>query len=577
MYSDNIFKTTSENCNIEYTNDYKSLFKNFTKNSVVFIDEVVHDLYGLPFEDPLMYFITPKSENAKTIEYYSEVTSKMCKNKVDMHTTVVAVGGGTVNDIAGFVAGTYKRGVKFVSVPTTLLAMVDACISFKQAINTSHGKNQLGLYKVPEKIIIDENFLKTLEPRFISDGYAEIIKHALCESDELVHKLLNLDKNVILPTIKLKRNHVQLDSFEMDPMLQYGHQIGHGIEFISNERYFHGECVNIGMIGTAFVDQDYKLIEKIKTLSDMYNLPKTFVTNGEYQLKDIIKLMYYDKSVKNGIVHFYQVSSGSNKPVSDEQIKKGLNYVCRDRYIFKNGYEMPKNIFGTFQITSGSVYQAIKVGYRAFDCAYYYQNEKMIGEEIKQALDDGLCTRDELFIIGKLWNNQHDIVEYACKNSLKLLGLDYFDLYLIHWPVRYNGFEDVVGTPTDIKKVYGDMKKLKGNLCRNIGVSNFDIEHLEGIDPVVNQVEFHPYYRNDKLKRYCDSKGILTMAYSPLSPTFCQEHSPTDAIKWVLQEGAAVIVKSNNPEHMKENLYITNEIKENMFLKKIIKTVNIRK
>ena len=576
MYAENICRTLTESCRIEYTNDYRSLFKNFTKNSVVFIDEVVHDLYGLPFEDPLLYFVTPKSENAKTIEYYSEVTTTMCKNKIDMYTTIVAVGGGTVNDIAGFVAGTYKRGVKFVSVPTTLLAMVDACISFKQAINTSHGKNQLGLYKVPEKIIIDETFLKTLEPRFISDGYAEIIKHAVCESNELVQKLLDFNKDVILPTIKLKRDHVQCDSFEMDPMLQYGHQIGHGIEFLSKERYFHGECVNIGMIGTAFVDQDYELIEKLKTFSDMYNLPKTFITNGEYQLKDIIKLMYYDKSVKNGVVHFYQVSSRSNNPVSDDQIKMGLNYVCRDRYIFKNGYEMPKSIFGTFKIKADSVYQAIKVGYRAFDCAYYYQNEEMIGQEIKRALDYGLCTREELFIIGKLWNNQHDVVEDACKKSLSRLGLEYFDLYLIHWPVKYTNFEDDVGYTTDIKKVYGDMKKLEGTLCRNIGVSNFDIEHLEGIDPVVNQIEFHPYYRNEKLKEYCDSRGILTMAYSPLSPTFCKEHSPTDAIKWVLQEGAAVIVKSDNPDHMKENLYIKHEIKENMFEKKILKTVNIR-
>jgi alcohol dehydrogenase (NADP+) len=280
--------------------------------------------------------------------------------------------------------------------------------------------------------------------------------------------------------------------------------------------------------------------------------------------------MYNDKSVKYGKVHYY--ISGQEVPVTNEQIRKSINYVCRDRYIFNNGYEMPKVVFGTCGIKPNSVYEAIKVGYRSIDCAYYYQNEDMIGREIKRAIDEGLCTREELFIIGKLWNNQHDMVEEACKKSLSLLGLDYFDLYLIHWPVRYVGFEDERGSPTDVKKVFGDMKKLEGTLCMNIGVSNFDIEHLEGIDPVVNQIEFHPYYRNEKLKEYCDSKGILTMAYSPLS----KERPVKQSIQWILQEGAAVIVKSDNPEHMKENLFINDEIKEGIFENKTIKTIKIR-
>lgn len=562
MYSENIFRSVSEKCDVEYTNDYRSFFKNFTKNVVLFVDENINRLYDIPISDPLLCFIPPLSDNAKTMEYYTYVINEMGKHKIDSHTTIVSIGGGSVSNLAGFVAGTYKRGVRFISVPTTLLAMVDACISFKQAINTDYGKNQIGLYKVPSKIIIDKCFLETLDQRFISDGYAEIIKHSICEFPEM------LSDDPILCTIKLKINHIKNDPWELHPILMYGHQIGHAIEYLSGDRYYHGEAVNVGMIGTAFIAGNLKIH---KELSDKYKLPKTFSTHGEFSLSKVIDFMYNDKSVKNGKVHYY--INGNEVPVTDEQIKKSINYVCRDRYIFKNNYEMPKVIFGTYDIKPNSVYEAIKCGYRAIDCAYYYQNENMIGQEIKRALKEKLCTREELFIIGKLWNNQHDIVEEACKQSLTLLDLDYFDLYLIHWPVRYTGMEDEIGSPTDVKKVFGDMKKLEGNLCRNIGVSNFDIEHLEDIDPVVNQIEFHPYYRNEKLKEYCDSRGILTMAYSP---TFCKEHSPRESIQWILQEGAAVVVKSDNTEHMKQNLNTLPEVSENLFENKILKHIKTR-
>ena len=573
MYTENIDRSIKEECTIEYTQDYKKFFENFTNNVVLFIDENVKRLYGSPIEDPLICFVTPLSDEAKTLDYYAHVVNEMGKHKIDSHVTVVSFGGGSVSNLAGFVAGTYKRGVKFVSVPTTLLAMVDACISYKQAINTCHGKNQVGLYKVPSKIIIDRCFLKTLDQRFISDGYAEIIKHAVCESPQLLRALSEDDsEDVVLPTIKLKINHIKNDPWELHPILMYGHQIGHAIEYLSGERYYHGEAINVGMIGTSFIGEQY--LKEHKILSDKYNLPKTFSTEGEFTLSQVIDFMYNDKSVKNGKVYYY--IRGEEVPVTDDQIRKSLNYVCRDRYIFKNGYEMPKNIFGTCGIKEGSVYEAIKVGYRAFDCAYYYQNEQMIGQEIKRALDEGLCTREDLFVIGKLWNNQHDMVEEACKKSLSLLGLDYFDLYMIHWPVRYTGFEDEFGTKTDIKKVYRDMKKLECTLCRNVGVSNFNIEDLEGIDPVVNQVEFHPYYRNEKLKEYCDSNGILTMAYSPLSPQFCKDYSAKESIQWILQEGAAVVTKSDNPSHMKENLFVDGEVKEDTFENKILKTIKWR-
>ena len=504
-------------CTVETISDWKSVIEQIKYRIVLFIDTKVKELYGLPKIDGIVFEVEAKDEY-KNLAYYSKFVDEMGKHKMDTHTVIVSVGGGSVSNLAGFIAGTYKRGIEFISFPSTLLAMTDACISYKQALNTDYGKNQIGCYKVPSNIYIYYDFLKTLNERFIWDGYAEIIKHAVCENFTLSDD--DIFSNV-MKTIQAKIEHVRNDPWEQHPILMYGHQYGHALEYVSKGGYYHGEAVNVGMIGASHVGHvlgihDDVLIKRHRQYSDTFNLPKMFRCDS---LDELFKFMYNDKSIKNGKVHF---SFGENliddtTGIENDALCYGLNKTCINRMIFPNLSEMHKIAYGTCGAKEGDVYEAIKCGYRTLDCAHFYGNEVIIGKEIKRCIDEGVCTRSDLFIIGKLWNEQHDDVKSACQTSIDALQVEYLDMYLVHWPVVYKDGERF---DADVVEVFAEMKKLEGTLCKNVGVSNFKIEHLEKIKhmkPALNQIELHPYFQQKELHDYCDKNMINVMAYSPMS------------------------------------------------------------
>lgn len=232
-----------------------------------------------------------------------------------------------------------------------------------------------------------------------------------------------------------------------------------------------------------------------------------------------------------------------------------------------NGLEMPIFGLGTYQARKGeareAVLHALKVGYRLIDTASMYGNEEEIGEAIKQS---GL-PREEIFITTKLWNSDHgyDKTLAAFEESRKKLGLDYIDLYLIHWPV-----EDL---RNDTWKAME--KLLEEGKCRAIGVSNYMTWHLEELlshsstIPAVNQVEFHPYLYLTDLLDFCQSHNIQLESYSPLTKgvklrdpklaDIASKYSKTPAqilIRWVLQKGVIVIPKSSRKERIDENANI---------------------
>ena len=581
-----IVRTISEPCHIVYTRDWKREIENITGTVVLFMDRRVREIYGTPKIKGLVFDVEAK-DACKNIEHYTRFIDEMNMARIDSYATVVSVGGGSVSNLAGFIAGTYKRGIGFVTVPTTLLSMTDACISYKQAINTACGKNQIGCYKVPLYIYIFEPFLETLEQRFISDGYAEIIKHGICEN-------FDIESDGIRKTILVKSEHINNDPLELHPILMYGHQYGHAIEYLSNDRYYHGESVNIGMIATSHVGHALgihgpEIIKKHKTISDTYNLPKMFSCGTDFTLNDVMRCMYNDKSVKGGRVYFSFGEGLVNDVmcVEDESIYHGLNKVCLDRMIFRNGHEMHKIALGTCDISPGGVYSAIKAGYRTIDCASFYGNEHTVGQEISRCIEEGICGRKDIFIIGKLWNDQHERVEEACKESIDTMGIGYFDMYLMHWPVTY--VDGVRVGEADVVDVFTKMKGLEGTLCRNVGVSNFEIEHLEKIvhlKPSMNQIELHTHFQQRALVDYCDTHMINVMAYSPMSPaaiadetiiSLADRYNTTPhaiIMSWVLHTGAAVAVKS--VRHQKENLTSVHALKEDVIEEKNIRTIQKR-
>lgn len=236
---------------------------------------------------------------------------------------------------------------------------------------------------------------------------------------------------------------------------------------------------------------------------------------------------------------------------------------------FYDGQTAPQLGLGTWKLTGDAAVPAIKAavshGYRAIDTAYIYYNEAEVGQGIAQC---GI-PRDELFITTKVWNNRHghDSTKEAFRESLDKLKLDYIDLFLIHWPVPKEA------QYIDTWKALIELRD--EGLAKSIGVCNFEERHLQklldntGVLPVVNQVELHPYFQQQELRKYHKSQGIITEAWSPLGQgttladpvlnNIAQKHKATAAqviLKWHMQLGNMAIPKSANANRIRENFNI---------------------
>ncbi len=269
-------------------------------------------------------------------------------------------------------------------------------------------------------------------------------------------------------------------------------------------------------------------------------------------------------------------------------------------FTLNDGIVMPALGLGTWKSPKGEVSQAVeealRVGYTHIDAAWIYQNEQAVGEGISAAIAAGAIARDSLFITSKLWNAFHQPaeVEKGCRESLSALGLDYLDLYLMHWPIAFkpgksthNSAEDFYSlSELPLSKTFEAMVALRDKgLVKSVGVSNFSLSKLKqliaetGVVPAVNQVELHPYNPQNDLLEYCQEQGIRLTAYSPLgsgdrpasmkakdepplleneevSAIAAQENlSPAQLlIAWALDRDTVVIPKSTNAERIAENL-----------------------
>jgi 3-dehydroquinate synthase len=307
------------------------------QGSFCIIDSNIYQLYKDTLPQERIY-IFHANENNKSIESVQKIISFLMKESCNRKSKIFAIGGGITGDVAAFTASIYMRGVSFVQVPTTLLSMVDSSVGGKTGVNFNNVKNIIGTFSQPQQVIIDINFLETLNNLEFLNGLAEIIKMAFLFDDMLVKDLIecrleiiNKDKkrlfNLIERTIKLKIDVVEKDEKERNyrKLLNFGHTIGHAMEVDTDYSIKHGFAVALGMYYECLYGVKNNLIEtgvldKLCKVLELYNLLDS------YQIKDIDKFRFAlskdKKNEESGVVLSLPVNIGESKIFSDIEIEK---------------------------------------------------------------------------------------------------------------------------------------------------------------------------------------------------------------------------------------------------------------
>ena len=261
---------------------------------------------------------------------------------------IIALGGGVVGDLAGFAAATYMRGIPYIQVPTTLLAMVDSSIGGKVGVDTLHAKNAIGAFYQPKKVIIDLNFIKTLPKNEIANGLAEIIKQALIKDKNFFHfleknidKILSYDLYILKQTIKrsceIKASIVMQDEREkgIRKILNYGHTIGHAIESALNYKISHGQAIAIGMSYAAKLSAKLGFLHegsviRQNNLLEYIGLPHK-LSHHKLKPRKILEHIQYDKKIINGKINFVLLNSIGDVIISDKITLEDIKQILEEK------------------------------------------------------------------------------------------------------------------------------------------------------------------------------------------------------------------------------------------------------
>ncbi|MEE9297209.1 MAG: 3-dehydroquinate synthase [Phycisphaerae bacterium] len=280
--------------------------------------------------------VVPAGEGSKSVEQAEQLYGRLADWQVGRDGLIVAVGGGMVTDLAGFVGATWLRGMATVLCPTTLEADIDAAIGGKTAINHARGKNLIGAFHHPRLVVIDTRCLETLSQRDLVSGLAESVKHAVITGEsffawheEQASKILDRDHDTIVSlieqNIEIKGGFVARDEREesgVRAMLNFGHTIGHAIEAWARYRLRHGECVSLGMVAACRLSEALHLIEgdaatRIEHLLHLLGLPTVLPERvDEHAIWELLK---HDKKVVKGSLRFVLIE-GMGRPVLRSEV-----------------------------------------------------------------------------------------------------------------------------------------------------------------------------------------------------------------------------------------------------------------
>ena len=336
-------------------NDIKTGLVGNIKKFAVVTDDNVEALYARPIYNELIaagyiadLIVFPAGEKSKTRQTKEYIEDTMLEKGYRRDCCIIAVGGGVVTDVSGFVAGTYGRGVPFINYATTLLAAADASIGGKTAVDTPLATNLIGIFNQPQKVYIDIATWKTLPQEQLFSGMAETIKHA-CMADKEFFDYLDTNMEQILSVSEdackyisekncnIKYNVVMKDEREsgLREILNLGHTVGRAVETVSDYRLLHGEAVAIGLVAQAKLSAKYgymnnEEVEQVVKLLEKAKLPTSIPDYIDKE--ELIKKLYTDKKVKNGQLRFvFQkgigdiVQFGENdfaKPVAEEEARE---------------------------------------------------------------------------------------------------------------------------------------------------------------------------------------------------------------------------------------------------------------
>lgn len=327
-------RVVDDSYDIEIGHDLSDTLINDLKNGLtgkkkfaVVTDSIVVDLYGRDIYEKILaagfkadLFVIPEGEKSKTRSMKEFVEDSMLEKGYRRDCAVIAVGGGVVTDLAGFVAGTFGRGVPFVNYATTLLAAADASVGGKTAVDTPLATNLIGIFNQPEKVYLDIDTWKTLPNEQIASGLAETIKHG-CLGDKELFEYLEKNVEKIFETdveaceyisernCKVKYEVVMKDEREsgLREVLNLGHTVGRAIETVSDYKLYHGEAVAIGLVAQARLGEKYGFIshdnvQRVESLLERAKLPTRV---PDYIDKEaLVRKLYTDKKVRDGKLRF---------------------------------------------------------------------------------------------------------------------------------------------------------------------------------------------------------------------------------------------------------------------------------
>ncbi len=294
-------------------------------------------------ENPLVLEIKA-GESHKNIQTCTQIWTQMMSADINRKALLLNLGGGVIGDMGGFCASTFKRGIDFIQIPTTLLSQVDASIGGKLGIDFAQVKNSVGLFCNPQAVLISPEFLKTLSPRELRSGFAEILKHSLiADADQWqwqkdITGLNEIDWfEVLPPSLKVKKEIVAIDPFEQNirKALNFGHTIGHAVESVALESeapLTHGEAIAIGMVCEAYLSKEICGL----SLEDLRAIKTTMLRIFGHQIQDsanfdrFVQLMYNDKKNEAQEINFTLLSTPGkaviNQTAPEKMILESLKY-----------------------------------------------------------------------------------------------------------------------------------------------------------------------------------------------------------------------------------------------------------